>query len=249
MEISRIIYEKTKFIPIRICQFYGITANQLTYFNHFITITLGCFAFSRGSYLWGLTGLMVMLVNGYLDYLDGDIARLTAGNSKFGEWIDSSFDVVIQNIVMGAISLGCYRIGMPLLWIVLFFISNSGNNLVAFHYNQTFGFSSSSGNALFRECMDKRPSVINIFFKNIIDPTSSTLGLGLLTFRYWIIVGIVFNIMPICFMTLTIINNIKWAVMFILYGMHLSQNKSLYVLMALAILDEGRNEFYKVRYK
>ena len=107
MEISKLIYEKTKEPFILLCLRLKITANQLTYINHLMTITIGCYAFSRGIYHWGLVGLAVMFINGYLDYLDGDIARLTEGMTKLGSWIDTGFDVIIQNIVMGAIAIGC----------------------------------------------------------------------------------------------------------------------------------------------
>lgn len=248
MEISKIAYDKIKRPFVRFCQKAHITANGITYFNHFITLTLGCYAFSRGEYVWWLVGLGVMFLNGFLDYLDGDVARATGGNSKLGAWLDSGFDVVIQNAVMGAIAIGCFKMGLPLIWIVLFFVSNAGNNLVSFQYNQTFGFNSASGNALFREYMDRKPTHFNFFLENIIDPTTSFFGLYMFTLRYWIVLGCVLDWMPFYFIIMTIISNFKWFVLFVLYALHQANSKKLYVLQALAILDEERNEFYRIRY-
>jgi CDP-alcohol phosphatidyltransferase len=244
MEWTKIVYKKISRPIVWLCINAEITANQVTVVNHLMTLTFGCYLFSRGTY-WG--GILGLLVNGFLDYLDGDIAQETGQTSKFGEWLDSGFDVIIQNAVMGAIAIGCFQMGLSLIWIILFFIANAGNNLVSFHYNNTFGFNSANGNELFRELMDKKRNLFNRFFKNLIDPTSSFIGLLWFTFRYFIVIGMIFNIMPACFILMTIIGNIKWFIMFSLYALHQKRNKYLFVVQILSFLDEERDEFYKLR--
>ena len=247
-EWSKVVYHTVSKPFIKSAVFLGITSNQITIFNHFITLTLGCYAFSQGTYAWGLIALGVCLVNGFLDYLDGDVARANNQPPKLGIWLDSGFDVIIQNAVMGAIAIGCYKMGLPVLWIVIFFISNCANNFVSFNYNATFGFDSDKGNELFRNLMDKKYNVLNVSLKNIIDPTSSYFALILFTFRYWIALGMILNIMPACFMVITIIASIKWIVMYTIYALHLAEYKNLHVLKTLAILDEETNEFYEFRH-
>lgn len=249
MEWTKRAYKKVSDPVVRFCVKWEISADAITFLNHYLTIFFGCFFFSRGEYVFGLLGLGVCVVNGFLDYLDGDIARATGNMGSFGDWIDTKADVIIQNIVMGAIGIGCFKMGMPLLWIILFYIGNSGNNLVGFSYNSKFGFSSGSGNELFREYMDAKRTPINIIFKNIIDPTASIYGLALITVRYWIALGIIFNIMPYCFVAITIIGNIRWFVMFILYGMYLKECNHFHIFNALSVLDEERKEFHELRKK
>lgn len=245
-EWSSVIYKKLNQPAVNFCISMGVSANQITLLNHFLTLTLGCYAFARGTYLWGLVALSVCLLNGFLDYLDGDLARATGKTGKLGIWLDSGFDVIIQNAVMGAIAIGCH--GLPLVWVVLFFIGNTANNFVSFNYNSTFGFDSDKGNELFRNYMDKKCHPINKILKNIIDPTDNYPSLVFYTFRYWIAVGVVLNILSYCFMILTVISNIKWVIMYTLYALHLMGEKRLYVLQALAVLDEERNEFYALRH-
>ncbi len=247
IEWSKSAY-KTVSVPfVKTAVKLGVTSNQITLFNHFITLTIGCYAFSRGTYFFGLVGLGVCLLNGFLDYLDGDIARETSGNSKLGIWLDSGFDVVIQNAVMASIAVGCFRMGTPLFVVLLFMIANSANNFVSFNYNATFGFDSDKGNELFREFMDKKGTWFNVFIKNLIDPTSNYYALVFFTYRYWIAIGMVFNIMPVLFCIITIISNLKWFIMYAVYAMHLRGDDNLHVLKALAMLDEERDEFYAVR--
>lgn len=247
MEFSEKIYDKIKHPAMKFCIRVGITANQITIFNHFITLTFGAWWFSRGTYLGGILGLGICLINGFLDYLDGDIAKATGQCSKYGAWLDTGFDVIIQNAIMGAIALGCFKQGLNILWILIFFIANSGSNLVSFHFNATFGFASATGNELFRKIMDKKPHLFNRFMKNLIDPTSSFAGLFFFTFRYFIVLGIIFDIMPKMFIVMTIIGNFKWFAMFIIYGLHQRKSKKLYLLQALSALDDERSEFYALR--
>jgi phosphatidylglycerophosphate synthase len=247
MEITKFLYNKISEKSIRKCVALGITANQITIANHIITLFFGCYFFSLGTYSGGIAGLAVMGLNVFLDYLDGGIAKATGKVSSFGEWIDSGFDVVIQNAIMAAIALGCFKSGLPIIWILLFFVSNSGNNLVSFHYNSDFGFSSASGNKLFRHCMDKKKTTINRILKNMIDPTSSAVGLAFFTFRYWILFGIVLNVMPAFFIAMTIISNVKWFFMFIIYALHRKHYKNFHIMKALSILDEEREEHYALR--
>lgn len=245
IEWPKKIYNKISPPFIRFCITNKISSNDLTILNHFITLTFGCYLFSLGSYIGFILGLLVCIINGFLDYADGNLARELKSVGKYGIWLDSGFDVIVQNAVMGAIAIGCYKIGINLIWIILFFIGNAANNFVSFNYNVTFGFDSDKGNSVFRDFMDKRKTPINLFFKSLIDPTCSYSALILFTFRYWIALGCLFNIMPLCFKIITVIGNIKWFIMYCIYGMHLQEKKSLYVLHGLAMLDEERQEFYK----
>jgi phosphatidylglycerophosphate synthase len=247
MEITKKLYKKINQPFIDFCLEYNITANQITLFNHFLTLTIGCFFLSRGTYWGWVLGLVVCLINGLLDYLDGDVAKARKEVGEFGIWIDSGTDVIIQIAVMGAISIGCFKMGMPVVYIVLFFISHSAINYISFIYNARFGFESATGNDLFRRTMDAKLSVVNILLKEIIDPTCDPFAIAIYTYRYWIALGCIFNIMPTCFLIITFIASVRWIVMFILYALYLKKYKYLHVLKVLALLDDEREEFYAIR--
>lgn len=247
MELPMQAYQKIKSPFIKLCRVLKISGNQITIVNHVITLTFGCYFFADGSYRYGLYALGVCVLNGFLDYLDGDVARDQKTQGKLGAWLDSGFDVIMQNAVMGAIAIGCYKNGLGVGWIVLFYIANTANNFVSFNYNEQFGFDSCKGNELFRNYMNQKPTMINMFLKNLIDPTASSWALVLFTFRYYIVIGYLMGAMSGLFIVVTIIGMAKWVVMYSLYAMHLTGSRSLYVLKALAILDEERAEFYAIR--
>ncbi len=241
-EISKQLYYKISKPFISLSVNLGITANQLSIFNHVITLTFGCYWFVKQKYLYALA---VCLINGFLDYLDGDVAKATSGYSKLGIWLDSGFDVIVQNAVLGCIGLGCFFSGLNIWWIFLFFVSNCANNFVSFNYNQTFGFDSYNGNELFRKFMDKRCHFLNRIIKDMIDPTTNHFTLALYTYRYWIVLGCFWN-MKLCFMIMTLISTVKWIVMFLIYGFYLNGDRFLFVLRALSYLDEESDEFYQL---
>lgn len=225
----------------------GLTPNQVTIANHVMTLTLGVWWFSRGTSLGYLLGLSVMLVNGFLDYIDGDLAKKTGKCSSLGAWLDTGFDVMIQTIVMGSIALGCYKQGMNIMWILFLFIGIVGSNLVTEQLNNKFGFNSHSGNNMFQKYMNLKPTLVNRFFKNIVDPTASPVGLIFFTLRYFITIGALFNIMPKCFIVMVFITNFRWSFLYVIYAMHLQKYEKLWLSQALAIIDEQREEFYKIR--
>ena len=253
MEWCKIFYKRYVSKPlISVLKDIGATPNQVTIFNHILTLTVVVWAFSRGTWLGGLIGCFVMFINVLFDYADGDLAVKTGQQSPAGEWFDSVFDVVIQNAVMAAVAIGCFKMGMPLITVIWFFVGNAACNLVSFHYNATFEFNSHSGNKLFRQYMEKSQHGfirwnINRFFKNLIDPTSSAVGLVLYTARYWVLIGAIFNIMPLTFLIVTVLLNIRWFIMYVLYALHLKEYKKLWVLQALACLDKDREEYYALR--
>src|SRR3990167_7273161 len=206
-EIPRKIYNNFREKAILYCIKNKITPNEITVANHFFTLIFGCYYFSRGIYIFGLFGIIIMIFNVFLDYLDGDLAKATKQVNNLGIWLDSGFDIIVQNFVMGAIAIGCYNQGLSLIWIVIFFIGNSSNNFVSFYYNQKFGFDSDKGNELFRILMDRKCHFVNRILKNIIDPTSNYLSLIFYTYRYWVALGMILGIMPLLFQILTVINN------------------------------------------
>lgn len=247
MELSHSLYMKISDRVVRLLVRLNIKPNQITIFNIVMMLTAGIYFFSRGTWSGYLYGLGICLINGFLDYADGDLAKKTGQVSDLGRWLDSGFDVILQNIIMGAIAYGCYVQQISIAFIILFFVGNTALNFVSFKYNATFGFDSYEGNSLFRRYMDDKPRLLNRLFKNIIDPTASFAGLVAFTVRYWIVLGSIFNIMPVCFIIVACLTSFRWVFMFILFSFHQVGYKKLWISQALALTDENREEFYKCR--
>ena len=81
---------------------HRIRADQMTYLGALVAVTV-----PLGFGLHPLVGLLLMLVSGSADALDGHLARETAHPSPWGAFLDSSLD---------RLSDGCYLLGFWILF-------------------------------------------------------------------------------------------------------------------------------------
>ncbi|MFH1593033.1 MAG: CDP-alcohol phosphatidyltransferase family protein [Candidatus Woesearchaeota archaeon] len=98
----------------------GITANQVTYFR-VLLLFISMYFYSTGQIKYIFLGSLFFLVEEILDYVDGEVARLTNSASLFGEWLDKSFDFIVGNVfgpVGFFIVLGIYRMTSN-VWVFL----------------------------------------------------------------------------------------------------------------------------------
>lgn len=80
----------------------GITPNQITVLGFVASLVAGYFFFTSQP-LWG--GVMI-LVTGFLDVLDGGVAKASGKVSRFGGVLDSALDRYSDLVIIGAIILG-----------------------------------------------------------------------------------------------------------------------------------------------
>lgn len=85
-----------------------VTPNQLTLFGLVIGAFAGWF-FSRGDYLSGLFGGVLLVFTAIWDCCDGDVARLKFMESDFGEYLDTLCDNIINVFIFIGIAVGVGR--------------------------------------------------------------------------------------------------------------------------------------------
>lgn len=108
----------------------GITANAVTVIGAVGTTIVGIAAGITGWMFWGALVLTILVV---FDSLDGSVAAITTGGTKFGAFLDSTLD----RIADWAVLLGC---------IIYFFVRNS--TFTAAHAGQRYDWICVSGMAL-----------------------------------------------------------------------------------------------------
>ena len=92
------------------------TPNQLTIFASLVGF-VGIFCVFQATWLWLAIGAVLMEVQMTLDCCDGEIARLKFNGSRFGEWLDTVMDDVLN--LSYALSLGWASkelLGEPAYW-------------------------------------------------------------------------------------------------------------------------------------
>ena len=86
----------------------SITPNQVTICNTIVGL-LSAWMFASPSYWLRLLGSLLFLFSITVDGVDGELARLTMTESKFGGMLDVITDNVVHVAVFAGIFWGCYR--------------------------------------------------------------------------------------------------------------------------------------------
>ncbi|NJD99696.1 CDP-alcohol phosphatidyltransferase family protein [Thermococcus sp. LS1] len=80
----------------------GVTPNQITFVGLLISL-IGAYFFYRGEQV---IAALVLLFGSLIDALDGTLARMTGKTSRFGAFLDSTFDRISDGAVLFGIALG-----------------------------------------------------------------------------------------------------------------------------------------------
>jgi len=83
----------------------GLTANHLTVLGFGLSLAAGLAFFDGHSRL----GALLLLIAGLCDILDGQVARRTGGETRFGAFFDSTLDRVSESAVLIGILGFCLR--------------------------------------------------------------------------------------------------------------------------------------------
>jgi phosphatidylglycerophosphate synthase len=88
---------------------WGATANEVTIAGFAFAVFAGI-CFSIGNYAAGLAGALMYWISMVLDCSDGEVARASLSDSKFGAWLETVTDYLSYFVVLGGIVLGDFRL-------------------------------------------------------------------------------------------------------------------------------------------
>ena len=119
--ISKIINRKISIFISKYLVNTRITPNQITILNLMIGISSALF-FAQGSYPWIFIGGVLAQATSITDGCDGEIARLKFLSSKFGAWLDDTFDRYIDMLIVIGMAFGYWTVSQNLMvWPVALF--------------------------------------------------------------------------------------------------------------------------------
>jgi phosphatidylglycerophosphate synthase len=107
---------------IRLIWYTNITANQITIFRVFFNIIALIF-FSQGTVSGVIIGFIAFQINEILDHVDGMYSRLKKQTSKFGAFLEVTFDDLFagsQGLLGLSIAYGAYNYSNNLIYIWIF---------------------------------------------------------------------------------------------------------------------------------
>jgi len=86
----------------------SITPNQVTLANTLVGLT-SAWMFASPSYWMRLLGSLLFLFSITVDGVDGELARLTMSETKFGGMLDVATDNIVHVAIFAGLFFGCYR--------------------------------------------------------------------------------------------------------------------------------------------
>lgn len=96
-----------------------VTPNQITIAGSLGTMLVSLLFFTRGELFWGTIAMLIFI---FSDLVDGTMARLGRLTSKWGAFLDSTADRIVDAVVVGSVAYFLYREGDALhyvAWIAL----------------------------------------------------------------------------------------------------------------------------------
>ncbi len=225
----------------------GVTPNQISLINFFVNNLLAVFFFSRGTYLGNLLGLFFCGLSAIFDYIDGAIAQTKQMQTKLGGWLDPMLDFVWQNMLICAIIYGVILTKGVTFWLPVGLLTIVGvviSNRMGYQFIKSFGL-----DAFYKGAPDfvkfleaNKLHLIEIIVINIIIPTKFIFIL-FFTLRYLIVLGAVFNIMPLALFLIMIFSLIKAVVSVTIYAFFLRyRDKGIFCPRLVGILEAYYNK-------
>lgn len=177
-----------------------ITPNQVTILNFTIFVPLASYLFFRGGVVNNLIGLGLIVGYSFFDLIDGELARQKNMQSASGHWFDISLDTILQTMIMFSIALNILMSGNEMwrLMALLPLFGQSIANVLGMRLTLNFGVDPFAGNIRLDDLFKKKQLVVDVLMKNMIVPTNFFF-LTFFTLRFYMIVGIIFNILPFTF--------------------------------------------------
>ena len=119
---STFIVRKASKPLTRLALQWGLHPNTITVISFAVGIA-AAFAFAGGTFLWLLTGAVLLQLSLVIDCVDGEVARATRRFSALGAWLDASTDRVKEFAAYGGLAVGAARDGSDVWWLVLVLIT------------------------------------------------------------------------------------------------------------------------------
>jgi phosphatidylglycerophosphate synthase len=145
--ISKYVYRPISRPLTRLLVGTPVTPNQVSYVVALLGL-VGCWFTARPGQQNLIIGAALVLVAGFIDGCDGELARLRLTSSKFGAWLDTIVDeltTTVYFVAIGyhtylhhpdlpwvapsiAIGLGCYLASVYIIYYFLIVVSKTGNS-------------------------------------------------------------------------------------------------------------------------
>lgn len=200
-----------------------VTPNQITILRFIIAAPVSGYLFSRGDYLHNLLGLAVYVPLVVVDWVDGELARMTNQTSALGKFLDDTLDRILVTIVLASIFYAGMISENGQAWVllaVLFFPVFFFLTTLLSDFDQMFNLEFSRY-AEVRERMHRlgeKPKLIDRVLINFLTVHQNSLTKFCFCISYPLFLGIVINELLLTFSFITLMFSLRaLGLCFIIY--------------------------------
>ncbi len=214
-----------------------VTPNQITVGRFIFLMLPALYLFTQGDHRSNIIAVILCSLFSFFDFVDGGLARRKKMMTELGAWLDPILEVISQNLILVAITLGAYYSRQDSLWLMVGLFAFPGHlfaTVLYTRYGSTFGFNAWQGLKELDEKFarsKKRIVLLDSLLKSIIDQ-SGFIFTFLFTFRYILVLGAFLNLMPYTLLLIAITSHLRWLVLFFVYAETLREKKKELILVS-----------------
>lgn len=198
-----------------------ITPVQISVISFLVTAPLVTYLFIIGSWTANIIALTILIIHSFLDLMDGELARQKKMSSRLGIWLEVSLDPLMQTIVILSISLNILLNVQSnfkyLIFLVLF--GQAFANILGTMLQTKFKIDPLTGNRIFNNAVGESRHSFDFVLKNIVVPSHPVFVL-FFTLRFFVIIGIIINRLPLTFILFGFFIVIRAFVLFTVLTIH-----------------------------
>lgn len=203
---------------------FNIHPNQVTVGRFFIFVIPALICFYIGNYFLNFLGILLLFFNFYFDLVDGDLARNYNKKSKLGPYLENLIDPLVLNLVILTIILNLIQIDSNYIYIGLFcFFGQKFSSDMTNLFKYRFSIDCVEGSLIIEKSI-KKFNIFENFLINLITPKNFFLSF-FSNFRYYLVLGSIFNVIPLALFIYTIAINLRWIILDIYLVLYYSSKK------------------------
>lgn len=219
-----------------------IYPNQVTLFRFLVFWIWAAVLMLSENYFLNLLAIVFLIINMFFDLIDGDLARNHNKTSKLWKFLDENIDAIVLNTILLSLTIK-FLISWNQIWIFwgilsLYWLIFSSRMWEYFMY--TYNINCVESHPILEKDFNNKQNIdfVSYYFKELLVPKNPILSLHS-NFRNYLIIWIIFQIMPILLVIFWFFITIRWFMLFILSNMAIKWKSNICIIK---VLNKIKNE-------
>jgi len=199
-DITLVFLKRYSDQAVRLLAKTPVTPVHIGVFSFLLFVPPTAYLLFVGGHLNNIIALCILILHSFLDLMDGELARQKKMSSRLGIWLEESLDPLTQTVVILSISLHILtNVEGPIKYLVFMCLfGQSFANMLGTILATRYKIDPLTGNKNFNDFVGDSKHYGDFLLKNILVP-SYPVFVVLLTMRFYLIVGILVNQLPLFF--------------------------------------------------